>query len=144
MSWKDYMGTWFCQQVIEFYRKAFTYIHERGNLSYTMIRSHFKIKSLSFLTISRKHFLQRKNAFLKIFRWHVWKLNYYEERHFRYEIFFAKGQLISEAIFFGFNSSKKRTKYLQNFALANRADVFRPLFGRIKNKKKVLLKLTDL
>jgi hypothetical protein len=29
----------------------------------------------------------------------------------------AKGQLISGAIFLCFNSSKKQTKYLQNFAL---------------------------
>ena len=56
----------------------------------------------------------------------------------------VKVRKFQKQFFFGFNSSKKRTKYLQNFALANRADVFRPLFGRIKNKKKVLLKLTDL
>ena len=37
----------------------------------------------------------------------------------------SKGQIISEAIFPRFNSSKKRTKYLQTFALATRAEVFR-------------------
>ena len=47
----------------------------------------------------------------------------------------CKGQLNSEAIFLGFNSSKKRTKYLQNFALATRAEVFRLFFGRTEDKK---------
>ena len=47
----------------------------------------------------------------------------------------AKGQIISEAIFLGFNSSKKRTKYFQKFALANRAEVFRLFFGRIEKEK---------
>ena len=48
----------------------------------------------------------------------------------------AKGQIISEAIFLGFNSSKKRTKYFQKFALATRAEVFRSFFGRIEKTKK--------
>ena len=51
--------------------------------------------------------------------------------------FHTKGQLISEAIFLSFNSSKKRTKYLQNFALATRAEVFRLFFGRIETRKKI-------
>ena len=35
-----------------------------------------------------------------------------------------KGQFISEAIFFGFNSSKKRLRHSQIFTLATRAQVF--------------------
>ena len=45
-----------------------------------------------------------------------------------------KGQLISEAIFLGFNSSKKRTRYFQNFALDTRVQVFCSYFVRIENK----------
>ena len=47
----------------------------------------------------------------------------------------TKGQLISKAIFLSFNSSKKWTKYLQSFALATRAEVFRSFFGRIEKEK---------
>ena len=47
----------------------------------------------------------------------------------------SKGQIISEAIFLGFNSSKKRTKYFQKFALATWAEVFCLFFGRIEKTK---------
>ena len=47
----------------------------------------------------------------------------------------TKGQLISEAIFLCFDSSKKRTKYLQNFTLDTRAEVFCSFFGRIEIKE---------
>ena len=50
-------------------------------------------------------------------------------------ILMNKGQLISEAIFSFLQFFQKRTKYLQNFALATRAEVFRSFFGRIENKK---------
>jgi hypothetical protein len=44
-----------------------------------------------------------------------------------------EGQIVSEAIFLCFNSFKKQTKYLQNFALFSRS--FRSFFGRIENMK---------
>ena len=49
----------------------------------------------------------------------------------------CKGQLNSEAIFLGFNSSKKRTKYLQNLALATKGQlILKGLFGVFKSTKK--------
>ena len=47
----------------------------------------------------------------------------------------TKGQVISEAIFLGFNSSKKRTKYFQKFALATRAEVFVRFLEELKKQK---------
>ena len=42
----------------------------------------------------------------------------------------TKGQIISEVIFLDFNSSKKRTKFFQKFALTTRAEGFCSFFGR--------------
>ena len=47
----------------------------------------------------------------------------------------TKGQIISEAIFLGFNYSKKRTKYSLKFALATRAEVFCSFLEELKKQK---------
>ena len=46
-----------------------------------------------------------------------------------------KGQKISKANQHVLDSSKKRTKYVPNSALATRAEDFRSFFGRIENKE---------
>ena len=47
----------------------------------------------------------------------------------------AKGQKISKANYHVLTSSKKRTKYLPNIALATRAEDFRSFFGRIDKEE---------
>ena len=47
----------------------------------------------------------------------------------------TKGQFISKGLFDFLNSSKKRTKYLQNFALATRAEAFRLFLEDLRTRK---------
>ena len=56
---------------------------------------------------------------------------------------YTKVNLISEAIFLGFNSSKKQIKYLQNSALA-KTQKFWFVFSKNWEQEKLPLKSSDL